>query len=259
MGAIMGTPVIDVNRYSGSFPGENIGMSIGNRLKLARKAAKMSQVELAKRSGLNQSTISDLEVGKSQGSTSLATLAAILGVNALWLETGKGPMLLTEAPPGLAGLPPGSFMRVEAVDDDDPRLTLIPKVKLRLSAGISGFEVEPERFDGSTVTVPTDWLVRKGYVRDNLIGIHVSGESMEPTLYDGDLVVVNIADKHGVDGGIYAFNYEGEAVVKRLTRDAGRWWLTSDNPDQRKYHRKVCEGDACIIVGRVVRRESDRF
>jgi transcriptional regulator with XRE-family HTH domain len=91
MSSIMGTPVKKVNRFSGSFPSDNIGMSIGTRVKEARKAAKLTQEELSKRSGLKQSTISDLEVGKSQGTTYLASLAAALGVNAMWLETGRGP------------------------------------------------------------------------------------------------------------------------------------------------------------------------
>jgi hypothetical protein len=156
-------------------------------------------------------------------------------------------------------LPPGSFMRVEAVDSDDPRLTIIPKVRLRLTAGISGFEVEPEPYDGSTTTVPTDWIERRGYHRDNLIAIRVRGESMEPTFYEDDLVVINTADKSPVDGAVFAINYEGEPVVKRMSRDAGQWWLTSDNADQRKYHRKSCRGETCIIIGRVVRKETERF
>lgn len=158
-----------------------------------------------------------------------------------------------------AGLPPGSFIRVEAVDSDDPRLTIIPKVRLRLTAGISGFEVEPEPYDGSTTTVPTDWIERRGYHRDNLIAIRVRGESMEPTFYEDDLVVINTADKSPVDGAVFAINYEGEPVVKRVSRDAGQWWLTSDNADQRKYHRKSCRGETCIIIGRVVRKETERF
>ena len=48
-------------------------------------------------------------------------------------------------------------------------------------------------------------------------------------------------------------------MVKRLTRDAGQWWLTSDNPDQRRYHRKLCKGAECLLIGRVVRKESDRI
>lgn len=148
------------------------------------------------------------------------------------------------------------FRPVKVVDDSDPSLTHIPKVKLRLSAGITGFEVEPEDYDGSTTAVPTSWLDRSGLSRDKLIAIHVRGDSMEPTLYDGDLVVLNIADTEPVDGGVYAINYEGEPVVKRLERDAGNWWLKSDNADQRRHGRKVCQGEACIVVGRVVRKES---
>lgn len=153
---------------------------------------------------------------------------------------------------------PGA-MPVRVVDNEDPALTHIPKVKLRLSAGISGFQVEPERFDGSTTTVPTDWIVRNGYNREQLIAIRVKGESMEPTLYEDDLVVVNLADTRPADGHVYAINYEGEPAVKRLTRDAGQWWLTSDHLDQRKYYRRICNGNDCIIVGRVVRKESERL
>jgi len=156
---------------------------------------------------------------------------------------------------------PSPFIRVEVADPSDPRFTFIPKVRLRLTAGISGYAVEPEHDneEQSLTAVPTHWIVQRGYSPASLIAIHVRGESMEPTFYAGDLVVLNTADTQPVDGGVYAINYEGEPVVKRMSRDAGQWWLTSDNPDQRKYHRKVCAGEACIIVGRIVRRETERF
>jgi phage repressor protein C with HTH and peptisase S24 domain len=252
----MGTPVSDVNRFSGSFPSDNTGMSIGNRMKQARKAAKMTQIELARKSGLNQSTISDLEVGKSQGTTYIATLAAALGVSALWLETGKGTMSPDSGTqPDLRELLPEA-MRVRAVEADDPSLTQIMKVRIRVQAGITGFQVEPEHYDGETQSVPTKWMLKEGLVREALVATTVRGESMEPALYDGDIIVVNTADKKLVDGSVYVVNYEGEAVVKRMIRDAGQWWLASDNADQRKYHRKLCKGTECIVVGRVVRKES---
>ncbi len=53
------------------------------------------------------------------------------------------------------------------------------------------------------------------------------------------MVIINTADKRPADGIVFAINYEGEPVVKRMARDIGEWWLTSDNPDQRKYHRKL--------------------
>lgn len=70
---------------------DNIGMSIGARIREARKHAKLTQGQLASRVGVTQATISELETGESAGTTLLATFASVLGVNALWLETGKGP------------------------------------------------------------------------------------------------------------------------------------------------------------------------
>lgn len=135
----------------------------------------------------------------------------------------------------------------------------IPIVKLRLQAGVEGFQVEPEHRSGAKVGLRRDWLERNGYDLKSLIAITVKGHSMETTLFDGDLVVINTTDKTPVDGVTFAVNYEGELVVKRLSRDAGKWWLTSDNSDQRRHVRKLCHGEACIIVGRIVRKESDRI
>jgi hypothetical protein len=154
---------------------------------------------------------------------------------------------------------PSNVMRVVAVDPDDQDFIQIPMVELRLSAGITGFQTEPDRRDGGTMGVRRSWVERGNYSPDKLVAIKIHGESMEPSLYEGDVVVINTADMRPTDGAVFAVNYEGEAVVKRFSRDAGDWWLMSDNPDQRKYHRKICRGDACIIVGRVVRKESDRI
>lgn len=64
--------------------------TMGGRLRAARKAASMSQEQLAKRSGLNQGTVSDIE-NDNQGSAFAPELAAALGIEALWLKTGKEP------------------------------------------------------------------------------------------------------------------------------------------------------------------------
>ena len=171
------------------------------------------------------------------------------------------PVTRVYEPPEEKRETPSRFGRVEVADPSDPRFTFIPKVRLRLTAGISGFAIDADNGsdESSTSVVRTDWILQKGYAPGSLIAIDVRGESMEPTFYEGDLVVLNTADTRPVDGGVFAFNYEGEPVVKRMARDAGEWWLTSDNPDQRKYPRKLCSGDACIIVGRIVRRETERF
>ena len=50
----------------------------------------------------------------------------------------------------------------------------------------------------------------------------------------------------------------GAYLVKRLVRDAGQWWLVSDNPDQTRYPRKVCD-EHVRIVGEVVQKQSLRI
>ncbi|MWL55270.1 hypothetical protein GQL84_23335 [Escherichia coli] len=152
-------------------------------------------------------------------------------------------------------LVPGA-KRVHAAGPDDPSMTQIMKVKLKVQAGVTGFQTEPEHYEGETLGVPTAWVLREGLRPDSLISILVRGDSMEPSLYDGDSIVVNTADKSLVSGFVYVVNYEGEAIVKRLLRDAGQWWLVSDNSDQRKYHRQLCKGAECIVVGKVIRKES---
>lgn len=68
----------------------NIGMSIGERIRDARKRAKLTQKQLAVKIGISQGALSELETGASEGTTYVASFASALGVNALWLETGKG-------------------------------------------------------------------------------------------------------------------------------------------------------------------------
>lgn len=64
--------------------------AIGERLKEVRKERRMSQAELARKVGLRQASISDLESGKTRGTASIAKIASALNVSAMWLETGRG-------------------------------------------------------------------------------------------------------------------------------------------------------------------------
>ncbi|PRC92642.1 helix-turn-helix domain-containing protein [Solimicrobium silvestre] len=74
-------------------------MSIGTRIKELRTLKKISQAALGKRVGISAPAISDLESGKSVSSTKLPMIASVLGVNALWLETGRGKPNLEHVEP----------------------------------------------------------------------------------------------------------------------------------------------------------------
>jgi phage repressor protein C with HTH and peptisase S24 domain len=219
-----------------------------------REGREFTQTDLAVKAGVTQGNIAHLESGRTQTSRNITAIAEALGVDVMWLSQGKGEPFPNKAP---ASMLPGG-MPVFVSSPDSPSRIKIPKVKLKLSAGITGFGVEPDHRDGGMWELPLRWVEKHGYNPEKLIAIDVKGESMEPSLYDGDLVVINTADVTPVNGLVYAINYEGEAVIKRMIREGGHWYLASDNPSP-KFGRRACRGAECIIVGRVVRRETDQI
>lgn len=177
----------------------------------------------------------------------LLSAAAALGVRQQWLATGDGPMKddsSTTAPP---------------IDlEDNPDYPAIRRVTFKLSAGASGFGIQYRDERGAPIVFQRQWYEARGLNPDRLFAVEVSNGSMEPGLYDGDTVVVNTESVEPKDGVVFAVNYEGELVIKRLVRDSGQWWLSSDNPDQRKYSRKACD-EHCILIGEIVHKQSERI
>ncbi len=142
--------------------------------------------------------------------------------------------------------------------ENNPEYPAVRRVTFKLSAGASGFGIEYSDEEGPPIVFRRDWYDRNGYRPEKLLAVRVCNGSMEPGLYDGDTVIVNTDVADPVDGAVFAVNYEGEMVVKRLVRDAGQWWLSSDNPDQRRYPRKVCD-EHCQLLGRIVHKQSERI
>lgn len=64
--------------------------TLGTRIRSARKEAGLTQVELAKKVHITQPTLSDLENGHTDSTSSLVELAMALDVRPEWLATGKG-------------------------------------------------------------------------------------------------------------------------------------------------------------------------
>ena len=136
-----------------------------------------------------------------------------------------------------------------------PDFVAIERVNLQVSAGVTGFAIEHLNGNGPPIFFRADWLKAEGLRADRLFALRVSGDSMEPSLWDGDLVVINVADSTPRDGVVFVLNYEGEVLIKRLERDAGDWWLTSDNG---RYKRKRCDEHA-LLIGQVIYKQSGRI
>lgn len=209
-----------------------------------------SVTELARIAGVKPPSVSDWLNGKTKSiQIEPATrLARHFGLNPMWISKGTPPMrdLSAESTPQLISL------------TDHPELHEVPRVKFKLSAGVSGFAIDFEQGNGKPIFFRQDWFETNGYRPDKLFAVRICGQSMEPRLWEGDLVVINTADTTPKDGEPFALNYEGEMVIKRLRRDAGEWWACSDNPDQQRYAPKRFTEDVKIL-GMVVYRQGERI
>lgn len=144
-----------------------------------------------------------------------------------------------------------------AIDlDNNPDWPAVRRVSVKAQAGITGYAVEAVD-DLPPIVFRADWYKAHGYRPDRLMALRVAGESMVPSLWPGDLIVVNTDSTTPKDGVAALVAYYGEVTVKRMQMDAGQWWLTSDNPDQRRFARKLCD-DSTVIVGEVIYKQSER-
>ena len=86
-------------------------------------------------------------------------------------------------------------------------------------------------YERRSLAFSDSWLRSKGLKRKDLVIIKVHGESMEPRLSNGDVALINTADREIKDHKIYALRYGDDLRIKRLsTRYDGAIVISSDNP-----------------------------
>lgn len=229
----------------------NIGMELKDRLKAARKHAKLSQVELAKRAGVDQTTISNLERGKHRGTSHAISIATILGVSPRWLATGAGEMLDYAGERGDEIV----FHDTELVDGDAPlahdEIELPCFREVEFAAGDGQTQVIENH--GASMRFSLARLSRAGVQPDQAACATLSGTSMEPTIASGSPIGIDKSTTHIIDGKIYALDHGGMLRVKRLYKlPLGRIRIVSDNADE--YPEEVYSignPDSPRIIGRV--------
>lgn len=127
----------------------------------------------------------------------------------------------------------------------EPAVVMIPfapEVRLSDGAGEVVFEESPE----VSIAVATDALAP--WARpDRLKCVRAVGDSMQPSIHDGDLVVVDAGRRDPLDEQLFAVRTAAGLVVKRLRQRRGRWLLASDNTACRS--RSVAREDR--ILGQV--------
>lgn len=128
--------------------------------------------------------------------------------------------------------------------------TLVPKYRARLSGGAGSFETSDQI--EANLSFRTTFLYSRGNPNKMAL-FEVMGDSMEPFLYDGDVVLVDqrqIDPEHIVDGKAYAFREDHTIKVKRLSVQ-GRALLASSENSQ-KYPPYEVEVDRFQLIGRVI-------
>lgn len=167
------------------------------------------------------------------GEQDRARIAAYLGVSEALLG---GPALRVAAP----------TPRARGRD-----LVLVPKLAIGASAG-PGASVDGEAVEGEVAFDPR-WLRDLGANPRALSIIRVEGDSMAPTLGDGDDILVDGGDAAArLRDGIYVLRMDDVLMVKRIARapGPGRVSVISDNPHYRSWDDLPLS--AIRLVGRVI-------
>jgi phage repressor protein C with HTH and peptisase S24 domain len=165
----------------------------------------LTQVELAKRMGVNPNTISQYKTGER-----------------------TPPMDKLEVLVGALGISLPEFFACK--DESKPDTVFIERLKARPRAGTGGLETDGEH--AGFYSFHSQFIARKRGTEKSMKIFEVAGDSMSPTLSDGDLIMVNLADKDVRSGYIYLIRMEDELMVKRLeNRPGGILLIRSDNSD----------------------------
>lgn len=212
-------------------------MTISQRIFAILKEKKLKQKELAQRTGISESAISDWKKkGTNPAAENISAIADFLGVSLEYLVTGK------EKSPSLPNdelellkyykeLPTHGRLKLigraagmadvyrEQVEEPKPNIISICCSQNRVSAGIGEELFDYEQWD--TVDVIETPQSRKADFM-----LIVDGESMSPKFHDGDYVLVR--QQPAVElGQIGIFYFDGKGYIKKFDGD----YLISLNPD----------------------------
>jgi phage repressor protein C with HTH and peptisase S24 domain len=215
-----------------------------------RQAVKLAGgfTAVVDRSDLPGRTLSRLLSGQEPKLSQLLALATATFVRLEWLASGTGPMRPSEAEVFQAG------DELAGDDASAPQAVLIRRYDARASAGpATGIEAGPPL---ENLAFPAAFI--HGQLRRDpahLAVLECIGDSMEPTLHDGDLLLVDTARREPASGRIYVFRVDGALLAKRIQRRLdGSLQLISDNPRYPTEEFRPSASAPLDVLGEVVWR-----
>lgn len=213
-------------------------MTLAKRFAAAREASGLTQRQLAERVGLEQQTINAIENGTTLQPRKLTALAEALQVSPTWLQFG----VTTAAEPSTAYI------------IGDSKYAFIPTYR---AGGNMDTAIHSEHAEVSgSHAFRRDWLEQKQLVASACVVIEANGDAMQPTIFHGDILLVNTLEQRITSGQVYAFNTPDGVQVKRLFKGLdGRVRVVCDNSDKISHpDDHLAPGMETEIIGRVVHR-----
>lgn len=215
--------------------------TLGERIRAKRKQRNLTQSELADACGWDsgQARIGNYESGRRSPSIEdVRTIAAALGVG-IWELITDDETHMQES---------GAAYGV--VDD----FVVINQYSAAGSAGNGHMNDHVEVTGG--LAFKRAWLQRRHLNPLNLHVIYVHGDSMETTIADGDVVLMDESQTEPLNNKIYVIRVDGELLIKRLIRSlTGNWIVRSDNEDKRRhpdFELTPSSLSELMILGRVI-------
>ncbi|WP_372410229.1 XRE family transcriptional regulator [Acinetobacter radioresistens] len=221
-------------------------MSLGNRIRTLRKAHGLSQPALAKKAGVTQSTVSDLENGKkSTSADKLQSIADALKTTTTFLLTGVELPSLQRKPDLLAN----AKSVISEMARDEVSIKYFDDVNVSCGSGSFGEALEQE---AKRIFVNATALNDRNISKDSCIALNASGDSMYPTIKDRDIVYVDLNRKTIKDGKIFAVCHGGLFKFKRLYQlPLGGVRIVSDNaaeyPEERLSAQEIIDQQFEVI------------
>ena len=145
-----------------------------------------------------------------------------------------------------------SFFGEVGSGQDSIGLVMVPLVAARLAAGKGSLETDGDVL--SYFSFRQDWLCRKGNP-EKMVLMKVCGDSMEPDIRHGDMVLVDQSKCQIYGHAIYAMGINEEIYIKQVeTLPGGRLVLRSRNPEYSPIsvdlHGDLA--DSVRVIGRVI-------
>jgi phage repressor protein C with HTH and peptisase S24 domain len=222
-------------------------MDFGGRLKLIR--GDLKQEDFARMIGCSKSTYGNWERGSQYpNAEDIANiLKAFPDINATWLLIEEGPMRRSDLPVSADHL--AHYAATEEIEQD---YVMVPRYDVKASAG-GGAVIQSEQVV-DYLAFKSEWVKNSlGISKDHLALISVLGDSMEPTLSNGDLILIDLRATHIQDNAIYVLSFDSALMVKRIQQKLDRTVIVKS--DNAVYEPEIITPDKVeqlTIVGRVV-------